>query len=320
MRPLRFLQHILLAVLLCISVVRPARSQVTDDVKQQIADLKKQGNAAMDNNLYADALGYYTAAYKLDPSDVALLYNRGRALAGMGSYPDALDAFSDFQAKASPELRGQVGGLEQFMTDLRKKVATIEVRCNVGEAEIRVRDDKDKDGDRSYGHVSDKRVLRVNAGTKTITISAENYFPWTKTLELQGGSSSIVEAALASKKTSAKLIVQSSTVGALVTVDGQQVGNVPLELSIVPGFHQIQLQKDGFDPVQSSANVDAGEEKHIDLTMTQKSGIIGKWWFWTAVGAVVVGGVITTYALLTPRDYDTGTIPPGRVSTAAIHF
>ena len=52
----------------------------------------------------------------------------------------------------------------------------------------------------------------------------------------------------------------------------------------------------------------------IDVAMAEHETITEKWWFWTAVGVVVVGGAVGGYLAATQeRSADTGTIPPGQV-------
>ena len=52
--------------------------------------------------------------------------------------------------------------------------------------------------------------------------------------------------------------------------------------------------------------------------MATHETIAGKWWFWTAIGVVVVGGGIATYiALTTEKDPAAGSIPPGTVKAEA---
>ena len=57
----------------------------------------------------------------------------------------------------------------------------------------------------------------------------------------------------------------------------------------------------------------AGEKKEVDVPMAERSSILGRWWFWTAVGVVAAGGVTTFIALTTEKSPDSGTIPPGQV-------
>src|SRR5580700_9805040 len=66
--------------------IAPPASTSTPD---RAAQLKQQGDAAMESLHYADALGAYTQAYALS-RDPALLYNQGRAQQALGNFPDAL--------------------------------------------------------------------------------------------------------------------------------------------------------------------------------------------------------------------------------------
>jgi hypothetical protein len=275
------------------------------------AELKKLGNEAMDRLDPARALGYYSEAYGLT-QDPALLYNKARALQTLENYPDALDAFEQFVQLASPELKAKVPGLEQLVDDVRKKVGTLEVACNVEGAEVRIKEPK---GERVLGKIGGGQRFRLNAGKKELLFAREGYFTETRHIDLPGGGLARVEVFMQSRAQGAKLRVSSSTAGALVSVDGRGVGVVPAEVSVNAGSHKITLQREGYEVAETTAIVDTGEDKRIDVPMVARSGILSKWWFWTGIGVVVAGGVVTTYALLKSRDPDSGTIPPGTVKT-----
>jgi hypothetical protein len=112
---------------------------------------------------------------------------------------------------------------------------------------------------------------------------------------------------------------------ALVSVDGQPAGRTPLPQAIVvrPGSHVVHLEKRGFRPVDDGVTVRAGERlpRSFKLTRIQvvmetagatgvagggggvmgvrssasiadkPSGLLGRWWFWAAVGAVAAAAV-----------------------------
>jgi hypothetical protein len=47
--------------------------------------------------------------------------------------------------------------------------------------------------------------------------------------------------------------------------------------------------------------------------LERSRSIVSRWWFWTAVGLAVAGGVVLTYALTTEKSAGHGTRSPGQV-------
>src|SRR5450631_1189811 len=71
------------------------------------SELKRSGDAAMHAAHYEDALEAYDAAYAVEP-DPAILYNRARALQGLGNYPEALASIESFEKLAPAALKQRV--------------------------------------------------------------------------------------------------------------------------------------------------------------------------------------------------------------------
>jgi hypothetical protein len=288
------------------TIPRGARAQGTP-AASAADDAKRQGDDAMVALRYEEALGHYRRAYEASKNP-AILYNMGRAYEGLGDFPKALDALEEFADKAPADLKARVPKLGELLADVRNRVSTLVVSSAVDGAEIRL-------GERVVGKTKPGQVvLRVNAGNQHLTIAREGYFPFEKDVALAGGRVETVDAVLASRTESAVLRVTSPVTGAAVAIDGRSVGVVPAESLVAPGSHKILLRRDGYDPTDTNVVVAAGEKKSVDLPMTARETITQKWWFWTAIGVVVVaGGVVTYIAATTEREADKGTIDPGRV-------
>jgi hypothetical protein len=114
----------------------------------------------------------------------------------------------------------------------------------------------------------------------------------------------------------ARVTVRVDQDGATVLLDGQRVGSTPLAqiLQLGPGSHVLEVRKDGFREARLSFDVMAGETKELALALEPlvpapppppspaEPSIAESWWFWTLIGAVVVGGAVTTAVLLWPED------------------
>lgn len=268
--------------------------------------VKKDADALMDQDKYADALALYAKAHEMS-GDPALLYNMGRALEAMGEYPDALDKLEQFEREASPALRAKVPALKELLVDLRSRIATLVVRTNAPNARLFVRE-------KNVGAIDPDQETRVRtrSGTATIEVVAEGYEPFEKTLDLPGGSSIDIDAQLVPKARDAIIVVRT-TPPAIVSIDGNAIGRSPLEQHVSPGSYMLSAAAEGHEEERVPFTVGVGERRQLDLELKKTTPIYGKWWFWTGIGAVVAGGVATAILLTTERSPDEGTFSPGKV-------
>jgi hypothetical protein len=269
-------------------------------------DAKHKGDDAMVALRYEEALAQYRIAYEASKNP-AILYNMGRAYEGLADFPRALDALEEFNDKAPGDLKARVPKLEELLRDVRNRVATLVVSAPIDDAEIRL-------GERVVGKTRTGQVIvRVNAGPQKLVVSKDGYFPFEKSLALPGGKIETVDATLTTRASSGLLRITSPVVGAAVAIDGKAVGIVPAESALAPGGHTVALQRDGYEAAETNVVLAAGEKKEVDVPMAKRASILGRWWFWTAVGVVALGGVATLIALTTEKDAGSGTIPPGQV-------
>jgi hypothetical protein len=283
----------------------PALAQSASD-KDRAAELKKKGDAAMVSLRYEEAIDAYKQAYDIT-GDPALLYNRGRALQGLGQYPEALEQLESFKQQASPALRARVPALESLITDVRAKIATVLVLSNAKGARILVRS-------KVVGTTPLGGPIQLNAGPALVEVEAEGYLPFKKTVDLPGGGDIEIEAKLTLKSKMGLLTVRSPVAGARVFIDGKPVGNVPAERSLPAGPHKILVERDGYETAQTTAVVIAGDKKQISIELKEKTSLVKRWWFWAGIGVVVAGGAAVTSALIIERSPDVGDFEPGQIS------
>lgn len=289
--------------------VPPAAAE--PDSGSAAAEHKDAGDRAMQRLDYQAALESYDRAYTLDPNP-ALLYNRGRALQALGRYPQALDQLEAFDKQAPAELKARVPKLGELLAQLKARVSTLTLTSNVGGARVIVRGV-------SVG-ATPLPPIRVNAGSATIEVSADGHHPFKQTVTLPGGGRLAVQAMLHSKSTTGVLEITSPVAGAHVFVNGARIGAAPAQTVVRAGEHDVLVRHEGYDETETTAVVSVGRTTRLDVPLDRPPAITERWWFWTGVGIVVVGGAVLTYALLTERDPDRGDIPPGQVSGPLLSF
>lgn len=285
---------------------QPAKSPKTAaQTKSEAGRLKSAADVLMDQDRYADALVLYERAYELS-SDPALLYNEGRAHEALGDYPQALEKLEIFERQAPPAVRALVPGLSELIKDLRGRMATLVVKTNAPNARLLLRQ-KDE------GIVGSERRFPTRAGQASVEVSADGYETFRREVDLSAGTTITVEANLTLKKHDA-LVVVRTTPSADVFFDGKALGRAPLQVHAAPGSHELVATANGYYEERVAMTLALGDRRDLELELRKTPGIASKWWFWTAIGAVVVGGVTTAFVLTKEKPHSNGTFGTGAVA------
>jgi hypothetical protein len=291
--------------------VEPVAAEPSPEAREQA--LKATGDAAFLARDYVAALRAYDAAYALYP-DARVLYNQARALQALGRHGEALRALNRFASVADATLRSRVSGLDELRAQLRARVTEVTVNVNEPGAEVIF-------GNQSLGVTPLAEPVLLEAGQATLRIVKEGFFPFERQLTLRGGGSETFEVNLSSTERNAKVSIASHVQGAMVSVDGRQVGHAPTEAMLSPGTHQIVAHRAGFADASTQVIVQAGQSRKITLDPIEQSSVLGQWWFWTAVGVVAAAG--TTTAVLIARDRpqaSSGSFNPSAVGAPLVRF
>lgn len=267
--------------------------------------MKAQADEAMLSLQYEEALALYEQAYEKS-KDPALLYNRGRALAALTRFPEALAMFEAFDRDAPATLRAKVPDFGAFVEQIRAKVASLTVRVKQPGATVRL-------GDVVLGAAPIERKA-VNAGKTKIVVTAEGFEPLEKIIELAGAKETTLDLALVPKDRRGTLVVRS-VAGASVTIDGVPAGDVPAEARLAPGSHDVTVEHDDYYASTSKVVLGVGERKELDIPLEAEPPVYETWWFWTIIGGTVAAGAAVGIgvALTTERGPDEGSIDPGSI-------
>src|SRR5438093_1581496 len=123
---------------------------------EDAAGLKQHGDELLHASDFKGALAAYDEAYKLEPNP-AILYNRSRALEGLGLWVDALAALEQFVRDASPELKARVPKLDALLSEQRGHVSMLAVTSPVTGALLVVQE-------KEMGSLPLNGPVRTNAG------------------------------------------------------------------------------------------------------------------------------------------------------------
>ena len=275
---------------------------------ERAAALRESGNQAMLEMRYVDALAAYQQAAALAPSYAGVFYSIARAQQMLGEFTQALGALEQFEQQASPETKAKVGQLDRLFADLRARVGTLQLTCNVTGARVLLRD-------KIIG-TTPLPATRLPAGSATLELELAGFFPIHREIVVPGGGGLTLELELHARTSSALLVVRTVPAGALISVDGQPQGTASplIELALLAGNHRIAAVRDGYEDASVPVVLNAGTTRNLQLELEHTRPLTSRWWFWAGAGALVAGGAALTAALLTERPADKGSLSPQQIS------
>ena len=161
--------------------------------------------------------------------------------------------------------------------------------------------------DKLVGTVPMEDPIALSPGKPhVIRLRKRGFTPFVDTIRLKRGERREIEADLV--PSGGVVAIKCNIRRAQVLLDGKPIGRTPFDGDVTPGRHTLQVVAPGKLQDTRVIKVKAGEE--IKLTVELKDvpppivekddSILGAWWFWTAVGVTVLGGV--TVGVLSGRE------------------
>jgi hypothetical protein len=142
-------------------------------------------------------------------------------------------------------------------------------------------------------------AVRLDPGAHVFMIRRKGFSDAIVRHEVKPGSRTKLELVL--ERLPGTLHVKASEEDAAVSVDGIDVGVVPVTLLRPAGAYEVLVQKEGFEPYRTDVSLRAAER--IDLMAPLEPEHIGlheRWWFWAALGTAVASTVVVTYFVTRP--------------------
>jgi hypothetical protein len=136
----------------------------------------------------------------------------------------------------------------------------------------------------------------VDPGPHVITLSRKGYSDVVVNRSFVPGQR--VSLRLELERLPATIRVASNQRDALVSINGKDMGPVPLDVLRPAGAYRIEVSKPDFMRYRADVRVNPGQETIIRASLVREQpSIVEKWWFWTAAGVLVSGVAVSTYFL-----------------------
>ncbi len=177
-----------------------------------------------------------------------------------GSHRITIEAERYFPYEQEIEIEGK-DTLQNLNVELVPAWAKIEFDSDPAAAEIIIDDE---------ALAKTPSTVELLQGKHNVRVKKSGFKDWQKTINVIA-SQAQTYTDIKLKPADATLYVDSEPAGANVTVDGNYAGKTPLEIAINPGKTSlVRLYKQGYTAKISNVKLAAGENKHLNITMSSE--------------------------------------------------
>jgi len=312
----------LLCLLLLVIAAAPAayaqQSEPQDVARARDAFI--EGAALARDMRWGDALARFESSAQLKPH-AGTSYNIGICQRALGQYLRARSSFrralEQNQADGGNALAASmVADTHTFLSEIERVTGVLEITLEPATATVTVDGRPLEPVEPQDGHPtllvgtlppgagrpppSGTFRLVLDPGMHVLVISRKGYTDIVRREAVVPGARGALSLVL--EQLPGTLHVASSEPRAVVTVDDIDVGMAPVTITRPAGRYRVVVRKIGFLTYETQASLSSGERAVLRaLLKPDAPGVTERWWFWTAVGAVVVGTAVGTYYASRPE-------------------
>lgn len=272
-----------------VQTVTPAPTAPPDPQRELAREHFQRGLAAITEERWADAITELEQSRQIRVT-ASVAYNLGLAYRAVGRAREAIAAWREFIRLATdPSNAALVARADAYIQEMSARLSRLEVRVEPPSATVLV------DG---LDVTAQAPSLVIDAGRHLVAAQTEGYTPETRTVDAPAGGSAPVVIRLVPVAMASHVRVESNLPNALVRLDGEPVGFGTADETVRPGSHTLEVSAENFSTFRRTFTAVVGENLTVRAVLSDRRTILSSPWFWTGVGAVVVGAVIASIVLL----------------------
>lgn len=262
-------------------VARPALAQ-DDDVTATFA----RAVELLQAERHLEALGLLERV-RGQRETAAVAYNMAIAQRALGRHVEAIASLRRYLDLAGARIDdGRRAEIDGRIAELSATLATVTVRVAAPPGDVSVTVDGEPVAPARWNVPAP-----MNPGRHAFVVRGARYHPLEVTQTFAPGAR--VEVPLRPEPIDivTRLRVTASARDAEVLLDGVLVGSDGFDARVAPGHHRMQVRAPGFLPYESSLEINPGAALQVRAVLVEDVPVTRRWWFWTGVGALVVGAI-----------------------------
>jgi hypothetical protein len=250
------------AALLLSTVLELAASQAdaqpNDDKIEARARFQAGLTAAQRGDLVI-ALSEFEAAYAAQPH-FSVLYNIGRARAGLGRYADAIAAFERYLAEGGSRVaEARRAEVRSLLDACRNRIGAVQIDV-AGPDAFRIWLDGEELRQPQLGI-----PIPLSIGTHTILQSTQGSAPVTRIVNIQASTVTKIEVTVPTTPVFTDLRISCNVPGVEIFVDGAPRGRTPVAvLKVAAGNAQVSFVRPGYRPVERHLRLESNKPAMVD--------------------------------------------------------
>jgi tetratricopeptide (TPR) repeat protein len=288
----------------------PGRADEPSDATARAREMFNRGADLVRAAQWGEALAAFEQSSRLHPH-ATTTFNMGACERAMGRYTRARLTFSKAldEARANPaqlpeelatETRGYLEQIDGLLVRVSITLVPANAEVSVDGRPLQARTEFGPGTTMVAGLLPPGRPAPVPAGSFEVVLSRRGYSDALVNRTFAAGARTQLRLELALLP--ATLHIDSVPPGAVVVLDGREVGPAPVDVVRHAGSYYVTVHARGYETYEAQVRVSAGEASNLRATLArERVSIARKWWFWTGAAAVVAGGVALTYALTRPE-------------------
>ncbi len=258
--------------------------------------LFQRGIELVGEERWGEALEYFRRSRSLAerPSTV---FNIGSVLVRVGRMAEAIGTLEEFLRVSDPRANAtERREAERLLSEARGARVRLTLSLNAPDARLWV------DGAPAEG-AGVERVVELDPGEHQLRLAAEGYDDEALTLSALPGQG--VRRAVQLRARPTRIVLSVTPADARVTLDGRDLGG-ERAVAVSPGSHRLALRAEQHLALEREVVVRRGESLQLELALSRRprTSVVASPWFWTAIGAVVIGAAVGVAVAVTPTRLD----------------